>query len=185
MIKVISIFGTGIGKLYSVKYKDDRVNPKEYDALELLYDRWTNPNWLSDFFTKFKEDYQGFYGKLNLKKIVPRSIDEADLLFETLEDLAESNELDKLFKPLTKDNDLNEDLTSRIKAYGGDDAPWLRLYAIKYNNTYVITGGGIKLTKTMNTREHLKAELTKLNIVKGFLEDGGEVGVFEIDQEDE
>jgi hypothetical protein len=185
LITVISIFGTGIGKLYSVKYKDDREIPEEYDALELLYDRWTNPNWLSDFFTKFKEDYEGFYGRLQLRKVVPNTINEADLLFETLDDCAENGELNQFFKPLTEYEDLNDNLTPRLKAYGRNNAPWLRLYAIKYNESFVITGGGIKLTKTMNIRDHLKTELYKLDLVRTFLDDGGELGIFEINLEDE
>ncbi len=41
-------------------------------------------------------------------------------------------------------------------------ASWLRLYAIKLEpGCYVITGGAIKLTRTMEEREHTLKELSK------------------------
>ncbi|MEA3496047.1 MAG: hypothetical protein U9R42_08430 [Bacteroidota bacterium] len=46
----------------------------------------------------------------------------------------------------------------------------MRIYAIRIEeNVFIITGGAIKLTKTMNEREHLKNELKKLENVKQFL----------------
>lgn len=62
----------------------------------------------------------------------------------------------------------------KTKATGGFINSWLRIYAIRIDtNTYVITGGGIKLTKTMNDREHLINELEKLTKVKEWLEENG------------
>ena len=47
---------------------------------------------------------------------------------------------------------------------------WLRLYAIRFQkNSYLITGGAIKLTRTMQEREHTLAELQKLEMVRNFL----------------
>ena len=44
---------------------------------------------------------------------------------------------------------------------------WLRLYAVKLqSNRYLITGGAIKLTATMQEREHTLEELRKLNKVR-------------------
>ena len=42
-------------------------------------------------------------------------------------------------------------------------ASWLRIYAIKLEpGIYVITGGAIKLTRTMQEREHTLLELDKM-----------------------
>ena len=47
---------------------------------------------------------------------------------------------------------------------------WLRLYAIKLSmGIYIITGGAIKLTRTMQEREHTLQELEKMEKVRNFL----------------
>ena len=49
-------------------------------------------------------------------------------------------------------------------------ASWLRIYAIKLNpGIYVITGGAIKLTRTMQEREHTLRELVKMEKVRSHL----------------
>lgn len=46
---------------------------------------------------------------------------------------------------------------------------WLRIYAIKLNpGVYVVTGGAIKLTRTMQEREHTLKELVKMEKVRQF-----------------
>ena len=47
---------------------------------------------------------------------------------------------------------------------------WLRIYAIKLEpGIYVITGGAIKLTRTMQEREHTLRELAKMEKVRSHL----------------
>ena len=49
-------------------------------------------------------------------------------------------------------------------------ASWLRIYAIKLETgIYVITGGAIKLTRTMQEREHTLVELARMEKVRRFL----------------
>jgi hypothetical protein len=55
------------------------------------------------------------------------------------------------------------------KAKGGEYKSWLRIYAIKYGDAFVITGGAIKLTNRMEDRPHTKHELYKLQLVKEYL----------------
>ena len=51
-------------------------------------------------------------------------------------------------------------------------ASWLRIYAIKLDpGIYVITGGAIKLTRTMQEREHTLVELARMEKVRRFLLD--------------
>ncbi len=48
----------------------------------------------------------------------------------------------------------------------------LRIYAIKLNpGIYVITGGAIKLTRTMQEREHTLVELARMEKVRQFMLD--------------
>lgn len=50
----------------------------------------------------------------------------------------------------------------------------LRIYAIKLSvGVYIVTGGAIKLTATMQEREHTLHELHKLEIVRRFLLEEG------------
>lgn len=49
-------------------------------------------------------------------------------------------------------------------------ASWLRIYAIKLNpGIYVVTCGAIKLTRTMQEREHTLKELVKMEKVRQYL----------------
>lgn len=58
----------------------------------------------------------------------------------------------------------------------GCNASWLRIYAIKLEpGCYIITGGAIKLTRTMQEREHTLAELTKMEKVRSYLLNGGAI----------
>ena len=53
-------------------------------------------------------------------------------------------------------------------------ASWLRVYAIRLEpNVYIVTGGAIKLTRTMQERAHTIIELEKLNSCKEFLKANG------------
>ena len=51
-----------------------------------------------------------------------------------------------------------------------EHASWLRIYAIKLEpGCYIITGGAIKLTRTMQEREHTLKELDKMEQVRNYL----------------
>ena len=62
---------------------------------------------------------------------------------------------------------------SREKAKGRGVAghkSWLRIYAIKLEpDIYIVTGGAIKLTRTMEEREHTLHELLNMERVRNFL----------------
>ena len=80
--------------------------------------------------------------------------------------------MDSIFKPLDITDIRNTELT-RQKArnwYRKRHDSWLRIYAIRLEpNVYVVTGGAIKLTRTMQDRKHTMIELAKLNKCKDFL----------------
>ena len=84
----------------------------------------------------------------------------------------DNEELDLLFRPLenlrSSDVVLGKEKAKGDRVSGHDS--WLRLYAIRFQtNSYLITGGAIKLTRTMQEREHTLAELQKLEQVRNFL----------------
>ena len=77
---------------------------------------------------------------------------------------------DLVFTPLHK-NDYSVKLLPS-KAYGRTRPSWLRLYAIEIDPIhYVVSGGAIKLTGSMNDRTHLKQELKKLVVTDEYLKE--------------
>lgn len=91
-------------------------------------------------------------------------------------DIAPETDLSKLFRPL--DNNQASDTMlqkekARLKRKLGHSS-WLRLYAIKLTaGVYIITGGAIKLTATMQEREHTRKELAKIDKVRRYLLEEG------------
>jgi hypothetical protein len=87
-------------------------------------------------------------------------------------DLSPEADLDTIFRPL-ENNRTNEMLLGKEKAKIKDrprHASWLRIYAIKLEpGCYIITGGAIKLTRTMQEREHTLNELKKMEKVRNYL----------------
>jgi len=101
------------------------------------------------------------------------------------EELAAKDELDKLldkwkdvewlarfFTAFRKDL-LKFEPTMRVK-----DAIKQTIYAVKFRDWYIITGGAIKLTDQMDSRPHLKTELHKLTLVKKFLQENEDADSF-------
>jgi hypothetical protein len=175
-MKIVSIFERSKHCLFAVKYEGGNL-----DALELLQEKWANPWGLREFFKKFKRDYENYYGKAPLGKIVEKAIDDADKLFETLFKLAEDESgkhLSEFFKPLDNKEAETAYELQQLKAYGILSNSFLRIYAIRYGNSFVITGGAIKLTKQMKDRKHTQEELYKLNLVRDYLQEKGEEGEF-------
>jgi hypothetical protein len=175
-MKVICIFEHSKHCLYAVKYEGS-----EQDALDILQEEWADPEDLRLFFKQYKRDYESYYGKATLSQIVEKAIEDADALFETLFKLAEDvsgKHLSEFFKPLHKKEAGTAYELQQLKAYGTHSNSFLRIYAIRYGNSFVITGGAIKLTDQMKDRKHTQKELYKLNMVRDYLQEKGEEGEF-------
>jgi hypothetical protein len=136
---------------------------------------------LNVFFENNINDLQSeFYNKIN--ENIPISVEKAvqitsemaenlsDLYLELLlspQDIFESK-IGVFFRPLSKKNakhPLHINVNDMKKAYGSTynrKINWLRVYALKIENTFIITGGAIKLTDGMVARNHTKEELEKL-----------------------
>ena len=154
------------GKLWAVR--DDNA---DCHALEILLDHWNDVVWLRDFFVNNQEDLNAFY-RVNLEDAIWDTIEDSDRIESMLVQLAESDDLDSLFRPLdnneTADSLLQKD-KAKIKKRPAHSS-WLRVYAIRLSTgAYIITGGAIKLTLKMEEREHTKHELDKIESVRNFL----------------
>ncbi len=163
------------GKLWAVVYDGDNVN-----ALEKVFTQWNDYEWLREFFTLHLDDLASFFHITNIDRAIFDTVDEANDLECLIMDIEPDANLDKLFRPL-ENTRISEVLLGREKAKGRGltHSSWLRLYAIRLQSgRYIITGGAIKLTATMQERKHTLDELNRLNIVRNFLIS---IGVFDYD----
>ena len=157
--------------LWTVKSPDE-----DADELTLLFRKWNNAEYLFDFFMENFDDLKSFFKIERLDQAVEDTLDDAESLEELVLDFPYTEHLDELFKPLDITDTRMSELT-REKARNWDrdrHASWLRIYAIGLEpNVYVVTGGAIKLSRTMQEREHTAMELKKLNLCKAFLKANG------------
>lgn len=130
---------------------------------------WRDPNWLRSFFTDFRKDYFNFYGPARLNRMVIEALEFADDLFEEIADHVVSGDLESLFKPLENSEDVSIYELQKLKVKGRERKSYLRLYAVRFRDEFVITGGTIKLTRFMRDRQHTKLALHRLEAVVQFL----------------
>lgn len=156
--------------LYSVKY--DGKNENEFRQ---LFKKWDDPLWLSKFFKANQEDlHSGAWGAISIPDAIRQTrVQAKDMrrkILDIANDKAENSELlSDYFMPLTngKYGKLEWD-----KGKGLLNHNWLRIYAVRCSkNTYVITGGGIKLTRDMSP-VHLQDEISKLQQAEDYLRSG-------------
>ena len=158
---------TGDGKLWAVRYEEDAAN-----ILAMTFARWNDPYRLRDFFVANSCDLSSYFKITNLNQAIYDTISDSQELECVILDSISSDKLDSLFKPLenmrASEVLLGKEKAKGTKSYRHDS--WLRLYAIRFDrNSYLVTGGAIKLTRTMQEREHTLEELRKLEKVRNFL----------------
>lgn len=158
----MEIIDTFVPCLYTFKFSDE-----ELDEFERVFDEWVNPMYLFQFFEENKKDID-----MSIEQAIDKIQKEAKFLRNKLIELAseEPNRLHELFKPLNN-NEYSAKLLQEQKARNR----WLRLYAIKIGDNYVITGGTIKLDNQhlMKERDHTQKELDKINKCRDYLKDEG------------
>ncbi len=152
--------------LWSVRYEECLDN-----AFFQVFNQWTDPMWLRDFFYKNKDDLNAYFKVTNVDSAIYETIDDAHALQCLILDLAVESGLDKVFRPLEPSR-MSDVLLGKEKAKGKtpNHPSWLRIYALKVeDSTYIVTGGAIKLTATMQEREHTLEELKKMEMVRNYL----------------
>ena len=154
------------GRLWAVLYDEDSMN-----IFEKVFMQWNDYQWLREFFVIHSEDLASYFHITDINRAVFDTVDDACNLECLIMDLDPNANLDELFRPL-ENNRASEVILGREKAKGKsrNHSSWLRLYAIRLESgRYIITGGAIKLTATMEEREHTFAELVRLNKVRDYL----------------
>lgn len=155
-MEAVSIYGSNI---YSIKY--DQYNENEFDR---LLDRWNDYTYLFDFFTQneslLNNSYWSQYG-MTVESAMLQIERESAALEEIFDKLAESDtpDYDSLFHPLDGPYKY-EYIHTPVKMYGTETPSLLRLYAIKIEpNVYIITGGGIKLGREIQSSPDLRTHI--------------------------
>ena len=158
-------------RLWAVRYDGESDN-----ALQLVFDQWNNPEWLWNFFTENISDLESYFKITDVDQAIYDTIKESNELECLILDISPDANLDLLFRPLDN-NRTAEMLLGKEKARLHnrlEHASWLRLYAIKLEpEHYLITGGAIKLTRTMQERNHTLRELAKMETVRNLLIEQG------------
>ncbi len=154
-------------RLWAVRFDGEENN----EFMKAFYD-WTDVVWLRSFFKENINDLNAYFKITDIKQAVRDTIADGKMLRYIMLDLSPGADLSKMFRPL--DNNQASDIMLQKEKARLKNVPshpsWIRLYAIKLTpGVYIITGGAIKLTATMQEREHTRKELVKMDRVRRFL----------------
>lgn len=160
---------TDNGNLWAVRYNNCLDN-----VLDAILDQWNDVVWLRSFFKQNIDDLESYFKITDVNQAIYDTIEDSERLQCLIMDISPDADLDKIFRPL-ENNRASEMLLGKEKARLRNTthhASWLRIYAIKIEpGIYLITGGAIKLTRTMQEREHTLVELARMEKVRRFLLD--------------
>ena len=155
------------GRLWAVRYEG-----AEDNALATIFDQWNDIQWLREFFKSNFDDLVSYFKITDVNNAIYDTLEDSDRLECLILDISPDADLDQLFRPL-ENSRFDEHLLSKEKARIQNrphHASWLRIYAIKLETgKNIITGGAIKLTATMQEREHTLRELLNMEKVRQFL----------------
>lgn len=156
-------------KLWAVRYDGCLDN-----VLDTILDQWNDVAWLRDFFKTNFEDLTSYFKITDVNQAIYDTIEDSEQLQCLIMDISPDANLDEIFRPL-ENSRTSEILLGKEKARLHNTprhASWLRIYAIKLEpGIYVVTGGAIKLTRTMQEREHTLAELARMEKVRSYMLD--------------
>lgn len=139
-MQIVSIFE---GSLYAVRFDGE-----EDDELTRLLELWNDAEYLNKFYEKNREIL-----KVNPTTFLSEIQANVLVIIKDFKYLKENiNEIDNFFEPLSENERRTRFLRTKRRQYVLEHIG-LRLYALQIENgCYMITGGAIKITKTM--QEH-------------------------------
>lgn len=157
--------------LYAVQYDNE-----EFDEFERLMDMWSNTKYVQQYFIS-NEQYlkTAYYNGIEIGEATFKVLSEQDELERLVYKYAESGfdgheSLQMLFLPLIKESTVPINQSTKGKVESRNFPRFLRLYAIRIDkNTFIISGGAIKITKFMDEHFDTKAELEKIKLLRSFL----------------
>lgn len=156
-MKIVDIFAE---QLFSFVYKtnDGHYDENEFDRLMNL---WTDVSYL--------RNYAKSNNVSNVNQFVKDRLRDAENIQDLLDELTESGEpLEYYFRPL-RNSELGIKILSLQKGKVSQ-RDGLRLYAIKIDtDCFVITGGAIKMSQTMQEHPDTMNELLKIKKAQDYL----------------
>lgn len=165
-MRIRAIFEILKDRLFSTQYESEKSH-----VLDILVDNWFNVQYLEAFFEQNKADLDSlaklYNEEITVEDAIELTIDLADELFQELYK-EDGNNLKELFHALD-DNEQRIYDFQKAKAKGSYKKSWLRIYAVHFDDAYVVTGGTIKLHFKMQDRIHTNEELKKLTSMKDAL----------------
>lgn len=180
-MKIVFIFGPEGGYeegegLWSVEYKGEDLN-----AFEKILRNWQDAEYVYAFCVEQLADVQKKFGHaIDPENAADQLMEEAEDLLRFLVRLAKrrpfSAVLQHAFKPLNnfEPNMAVLQLSKASARTSNRKEPKLRIYAVRIGeNSYVVTGGAIKLTNKMEDRPHTKDQLARLKMVRDWLRKEG------------
>jgi hypothetical protein len=179
-MEFFSIFAEN-GLLYSTCYPENKEGGQPVDILSILFDRWSDTEYLVKYFTANQKDFNDpFWKGITIDQAVDQVLKEREqfehLLWaiETKQPGYEHKSFKDVFKPLHKNiYSLNFSNENDRKARPESKNSMLRIYATELEDgSYVISGGVIKITEKM-IGDQFDNEMKNLDRVKAFLKTQG------------
>ncbi|MGL4293237.1 MAG: hypothetical protein ACRCSQ_06670 [Bacteroidales bacterium] len=152
------------GRLWAVRYDGHNEN-----ILYTILDKWNDVTWLRLFFKENYDDLNSYFKITDVNQAIYDTIEDAERLQCLIMDLSPDADLEELFRHLEPSR-MTEIILGKEKGKVDNrplHASWLRIYALKLSKgIYIITGGAIKLTATMQDRQHTLDELANMERVR-------------------
>jgi hypothetical protein len=176
-MKIVHIFGPDGDPeegLWALVQKGEAMN-----EFEKIFAIWEDTEQMQAWCLIHLQDLRNAFGfAISPEEAAEELMEEAEELMQLLvmlgkKQLAGTN-LQHLFKPLdNRQSNITELQLSKGSAKTRvRKNPKLRLYAVRIGeNTYVVTGGAIKLTHRMDERPHTQKQLIRLTSVKNWLKE--------------
>lgn len=163
--------------IYSIKYDGENAN-----EFERLFESWRDLDEVIGFFEENEDCLKSeFWSAVCEPEAVANQVseeaDDLEILFRKLCCNAEKGnkpDFDSHFKYLNGKYKCEFEYVP-MKSYGTNSPSFIRLYAIKMEaNRYIITGGGIKLCKTIQESPYLKERIIQdIDKVRAWLKSNG------------
>lgn len=113
-----------LGKLWATRYEGNEDN-----ELQILFDQWSDPSYLYDFFKEHVNDLK-YFNVTSIEEAVNDTMDDSEEMEMVF--LDSKTNLEELFRPLDNRTVMAKDI-ERMKSRGKTNrhASWLRIYAIR------------------------------------------------------
>jgi hypothetical protein len=169
-----------VSKLWAVCYPEDRVRTKWIDVFRKLMSCWNDTAYLQQFFINNKMALSDpFWMNISIDEAIDKVMDEAydfDMELKNMDEghpLYQNRSLSDIFKNFHSDMYvLDRGNLYHKKAKPNKAVPMTRIYALEFDDAYIITGGLIKLTEKLD-KEVADEEKAKMDKVRQYLKSEG------------